>query len=114
MATPDNYGSSIQTGPNDQTQVVIVNQTEPVIVAHPILPTKLGTFPVYMNCPNCKTSVMTNVEKKWSWASCCLCCWTGLLILFLIQLCRDKQITCYDAKHTCPKCGRILGEFESC
>ena len=64
MTTPDNYGSSIQTGPNDQTQVVIVNQTEPVIVAHPILLTKLGTFPVYMNCPNCKTSVITNVEKN--------------------------------------------------
>ena len=46
MTTPDNYGSSIQTGQNDQTQVVIVNQNEPVIVAHPILPTKLGTFPV--------------------------------------------------------------------
>ena len=30
MITPDNYSSSIQTGPNDQTQVVIVNQTEPV------------------------------------------------------------------------------------
>ena len=32
MATPDNYDSSIKTGPNDQTQVVIVNQTEPVVV----------------------------------------------------------------------------------
>ena len=114
MTNPDNYGSPIQAGANDQTQVIINNQDKPVIFIQPILPTKLGTSPVYMNCPNCKVPVITNVEKKWSWCSCCLCYWTGLLIWFLIQLCRDKQITCYDARHTCPKCGRILGEFESC
>ena len=114
MITPENNDEPVQTGPNDQTQVIIVNQTEPVIIAQPISPSKLGTFPVYMYCPNCKVSVTTNVEKKWNWGSCCLCCWTTITIWFLIQICRDKQITCYDAKHSCPKCGRIIGEFESC
>ena len=99
------------TSPNDQTQAVMVNQ--PIIVA-PVLPPTLGGSPAFMICPNCKQNITTNVEKKWSWGSCCLCCWTGVVIWIIIQYLRKKDITCYDATHKCPNCGRTVGQFESC
>lgn len=112
-AAPIQPNPVVVTSPNDQTQAVLVNQVQPVIIA-PILPTKIGASPAYMNCPNCNANVTSNVEKKWSWGSCCLCCWTGVVIWLIIQVVREKDITCYDATHKCPNCGRVLGHFESC
>ena len=114
------YGKPIQEGPsnptepNDQTQAIIVNQAQPVVIAPLYTRPRIGASPVFMNCPNCKTQITTNVVKKWSWGACCLCCWTGALIWIIIQLCREKDITCYDATHTCPNCGKLIYQFESC
>jgi hypothetical protein len=35
-------------------------------------------------------------------------CWV------LFQACRHKDINCYDAKHSCSKCGNLTGAYNAC
>ena len=60
---PNNYGTPIQTGSIDHSQVIMVNQLESIITFHPFLAITLGTSPVFMNCPFFKVPVLTNVVK---------------------------------------------------
>ena len=108
---PNGFPPSSQEGFN-QTPVV-VNQAQPQQVIN-VMNTQFGTQPVSITCQFCKTPVTTNVQKTCSCCACCLCCWTGLFIWICIQCCRKKEINCWDAQHTCPNCGQILGNYKSC
>ena len=107
------YGQPIHISPNDQTHMVILNQVQPQVVAHAI-PHEFGTKPLSMTCQFCKQPITSNVKETFNWCSCLLCFWSGLLIWICIQCCRDKELNCCDAKHTCPNCGNILGFYKSC
>ena len=48
---------------------------------------------------------------------CCACllCWFIVLILYiLIQICRSKDICCYNATHTCPYFLNVVGAYQAC
>ena len=91
---------------------IIVNQQTPVIT-YSIDPEVFKTKPIVIQCPFCRTVVNTNVKKSANILSCILCCLSGILFYSIIQYCRNKNLVCCDAVHTCPKCGQKIGEYSS-
>lgn len=106
---PPNMHPSMPASP----QAVVVNQAQPQVV-NVVSGQTFGTQPVSITCQFCKNPVTTQVQKKCNCCSCCLCCMTGLIFWICIQCCRNKEINCWDATHTCPSCGQILGNYTSC
>ena len=111
---PPGYGQPMQGPPLATSQGFVANQAPPQVVQVVTGQQNFGTKPVSLTCQFCKNPVTTNVEKKCNCCTCCLCCWTGFFIFICIQCCRDKEIGCSDATHTCPNCGQILGNYNSC
>ena len=111
---PPGYGQPMQGPPIATSQGFVANQAQPQVVQVVTGQQNFGTKPVSLTCQFCKNPVTTNVEKKCNCCTCCLCCWTGFFIFICIQCCRDKEIGCSDATHTCPNCGQILGNYNSC
>ncbi len=111
---PPGYGQPMQGPPLATSQGFVANQAQPQVVQVVTGQQNFGTKPVSLTCQFCKNPVTTNVEKKCNCCTCCLCCWTGFFIFICIQCCRDKEIGCSDATHTCPNCGQILGNYNSC
>ena len=89
----------------------VTNQGAPIIIQSQ---EKFRSVPVSVTCQFCHTPVTTNVHKTCNCLNTLLCIFTGLLIWICIQCCRKKEITCCDAKHTCPNCGQQLGYYDSC
>ncbi len=92
--------------------IVIMNQTQPQVVN--VMNSNFGTKPVSLTCQFCKTPITTHVKKTFDCCSCLLCLFTSFLIWLCVQCCRDKEINCWDAKHTCPNCGQVLRYYNSC
>ena len=110
------YGQPIggpHTGyPTANTSTAVINQTRPQVVN--VMNTQFGTKPVSITCQFCKAPVTTVVEKSCNCCSCLLCWFTCLVFWICVQCCRNKEITCCDAKHTCPNCGQTLGYYNTC
>ena len=105
------YGQPVMIQPM-QGGAIVVNQATPtVIISRPL---NLGTSPVSTTCPFCRNFVATVVEQSFNCGTCCLCWCTGFCFFALFQLCRGKDICCYDAVHKCPRCGKIIGTYDSC
>jgi len=92
---------------------IITTQTsieeKPVIVAS----TEFRDDPVSMKCPFCLNVITTQTESKFNFVAC-FCCLIFNLLYCCFQICLNKNPCCWDIKHKCPKCGRILGYFKSC
>ncbi len=91
---------------------VVMNQGTPQVVN--VVTSSFGTKPVSITCQFCKTPVTTNVNKS---CDCCsfLLCWCTCLVFWVcVQCCRNKEINCWDAQHTCPNCGQVLGYYTAC
>ena len=88
---------------------IVVNQVVPnySVVAH-------TSSPFATQCPYCKSAITTTAVQTFNCATCMLCCWTGLVLFICIQLCRGKDICCYDAVHRCPSCGQTVAVYNSC
>ena len=111
---PPGYGRPMQGPPQGPPQGVVANQAQPQVVNVVAGAQNFGTQPVSLTCQFCKNPITTRVEKKCNCCTCCLCCATGLIFFICIQCCRNKEIGCSDATHTCPNCGQILGNYNSC
>ena len=97
----------LQSAPN----TIVVNQQGPATMVHPDM---FKTTPVALNCTFCHKPITTNVNKTFNCCACCLCYFTGILLYVCIQCCRGKDICCYDASHTCPYCGNVVGTYTAC
>ena len=106
------YGGPIRAVNYYQNGSPFVNQQKPKIVV--VSESDFGGVPIQRFCQKCQTLIMTNVHKSCNCCSVLLCMFTGLLIWICIQCGRGKELTCCDAKHTCPNCGEILGYYEAC
>ena len=68
----------------------------------------------YVVCPYCKQITPTRTEKKMSFKNLllCLCCsptvWAG------VQIFRQKDLNCFDAKHYCLRCNSLLADYTAC
>ena len=69
-----------------------------------------GPDPMWTNCPNCDTEVITTTQKSISTFQCviggalclfCYCCWC-------IPFCKNDW---KDVLHTCPNCNYVLGRY---
>ena len=94
---------------------------QPIIVNQPIHPkviyidsSKLKNSPCLMSCPFCKSQISTNVKKSFNWINCVFCLWAGACCWAGMQLCRNKELNCYDSEHYCPVCRNKIGDYSSC
>lgn len=79
-----------------------------------ILSTVLKSQPVTVECPFCKGVCVTRTERQLSWKSCLFSLLGTPYLWFLTQICRNKDLNCYNAKHYCLKCNAELGEYSAC
>ena len=107
------YGQPIVQGqqrfgmPNN----VVVNQQYPEMN----LPKNLFKVnPVALNCPFCKKVITTSVTQNCNCLACLICWFTGCLCYMCIQMCRGKDVCCYNAKHTCPYCQNVIANYTPC
>ena len=77
-----------------------------------IKPKQFGSKPISTYCPNCRFPITTNSSRKCNCCSCCFC-WFCFYFWIFLQCCRQKEITCYDYEHTCPRCGFVIGNYDA-
>ena len=119
-----NQGSSVPMMDNQYGQPIVQGQQEPgmpnnVVVnqqnpAMNLPPNLFKVNPVALNCPFCKKVITTTVTQSFNCLACVVCWCTGCLCYMCIQMCRGKDICCYDAKHTCPYCQAVVGNYTPC
>lgn len=92
----------------------VVN-TETTIVEKPVIITtpNFGTDPVSMTCPFCLNAITTRTESKLNIVAC-VCCFLFTLFYCCAKICTNKNVCCCDITHICPRCGKILGHYNSC
>ena len=118
--TPNAYGQSYPAPVVAQPVVgyarpsysaaIIVNQVAPVgamVVAN-------TSSPFACVCPYCRSQIMTNSLQTFNCCTCLMCYCTGLLLFLCIQAVRGKDFCCYDAIHSCPRCGKTIASYNSC
>ena len=95
-----------------QNSIPVINQVQPPVVN--VVNTQFGTKPVSITCQFCKAPITSVVNKSCNFCNFLLCCCTTLICWICIQACRGKELNCCDAQHTCPNCGKILGNYTAC
>lgn len=109
---PPPYGQEPQYYP--QQQPVIMQQ--PMMAQQPqvtiIQQGAVGANPQVMTCPNCRDTVTSKVESSATSSTHMTACLLGLIgwpcCCCLIPYCMDS---CKGQRHSCPRCGAYLGEF---
>lgn len=86
---------------------IIVNQMSPRYGSSAVI----GSNPVSLICPFCKSSITTKTTSKFNCNSFCLCCMVECICYACIQLCRGKGLACEDVAHNCPCCGSLIGVY---
>ncbi len=65
-------------------------------------------------CPFCKSQDFTKIESECSSLNLIF----GIVTLGLFwaphQFFRNKDLNCYNAKHSCVRCGQTLSEYRAC
>jgi hypothetical protein len=64
-------------------------------------------------CPNCKKIGFSRADQKCNplnfvFAFFCFSCWLGW------QTLKHKDLTCYDAEHSCTYCNQPLANYNAC
>ena len=104
------YGQPL-TDYQETPNSIVINQQSPAVMIHPGM---FKTNAIALNCTFCHKPITTNVNKTFNCCACCLCYFTGILWYVCIQACRGKDICCYNATHTCPYCGNVVGTYQAC
>ncbi|XP_070548001.1 lipopolysaccharide-induced tumor necrosis factor-alpha factor homolog [Ptychodera flava] len=92
-------------GATQPTQPVVTTTT--TVFAVP----QLGPSPTAVTCPNCRQSVVSEVEMSantMAWMCCVIMFLCGLWLCCFIPLC---MASCQDATHRCPNCKHVLGKY---
>ena len=99
--------------PAQQPQQIIVNQPiNPQVIY--IDTSNLRNSPCSMTCPYCNGQISTEVKKSFNWFNCVFCLWAGFCCWTGMQLCKNKELNCYDSEHFCPTCHNKIGDYSSC
>ncbi len=112
---PPQYGvpgaSAVPMPMGGMPNTIVINQQSPNQMMNPNM---FKTNPIAMNCGFCNKTITTTVVKKCNCCACCLCWFTGVCFYLCVQACRGKDLCCYDATHTCPNCGNVVGTYIAC
>ena len=103
------YPQNVVVGPQQpffQGGGIVVNQGPPFFQQQ-----TMTVNPVIMICPFCKQQITTIVEPEFNCCACCICCFIGVFY-FVMQAVRGKDLCCNDAKHRCPNCNNIVGNYQ--
>ena len=122
----NNYGEPVIEN-NSINSNVNNNQTDPVINMND----NFGTVPLDIDCPFCNNQIQSHTDSKCN--GCTVCLYILIIIIFPIMCvlsiyragtrttncfyCSSEEgcfNCCDDVKHTCPKCGKVIGESNSC
>ena len=107
---------NVVNNPNPQ----VVNQP---IVSNQVLPSNvqvnpnlivLKSNPQFITCPQCGYSGITRTVNNFNIANCLCCFFTDPVCWLLFQVCRGKDISCFDATHFCASCNAVLGNYSAC
>lgn len=74
-------------------------------------PYKWGLESKRVACPNCEQLIDTEIEKSMNMKAVCMAIGTLYVGFALIQMCKNKPISCEDCQHSCPKCGILIGAY---
>ena len=74
-------------------------------------PVRVGLEPKKMNCPFCEEKIETQIETSTNIKALLISIGTLFIGYFLIQICKNKSVSCKDCEHTCPNCGHIIGRY---
>ena len=96
--TTINFNPIITTSPPPQPQPVIqINQTRTFTG-----PLKLGLESKRINCPHCNQEIDTQIETSMNMKALITAIATLYIGYVLIQICKNKEVTCVDCEHSCP------------
>lgn len=90
------------------------NQTTPNSQEVETLQKTLRSSTQFILCPFCHISGMTIIEKECSCSNVVCSIFTTPLSWLIYQVCRRKDLNCYNATHRCQKCGNVLGIYKAC
>ena len=107
------YGQPIANAvpSNGMPYTIVVNQPQQVAMVNPNM---FKTSPIALNCTFCNKPITTTVNQEFNFGACCICFLTGLICYLIVQACRNKDLCFYDATHTCPYCGNVVGTYNAC
>ena len=108
---------TIQNKEYQVEEVVVYQQQIPVTNNQNTINTNQIIFkstPVFVICPKCGYNGLTRTVTTCSIANCLCCLFTDPICWCCFQLCRGKDLNCYDAVHCCPRCSAVLGNYSAC
>jgi len=83
------------------------------VVVQYVQPIHFGTRQMQVQCPHCRSTVLTRIEQDTSdkaWLFGFLICLLGGLCLSCIPCCMDSM---QDTKHFCPACKNMIGQHKA-
>jgi len=121
----NNYGEPVIE--NNSVNSNVNNQSNPIFNMND----NFGTVPLDIDCPFCNNQIQSQTDSKCN--GCTAFLYILMIIIFPIMCvlsiyragtrttscfycsCEEGFFNCCDdVKHTCPKCGKVIGESNSC
>lgn len=115
MACNDYWLSKYYFGPIKQIDDLVRRiENEKRVKEKPVhISEDFKSSPITITCPFCKNTVTTETESKLNFVAC-ICCLMFNILYCCVQMCGDRNPCCLDISHRCPKCGKIVGHYNSC
>lgn len=93
-------------------QQFVNNQTGPHGATFPV-DKVLKSFPQFIKCPFCGEITPTVANRSCNICNvlCFIClpgCW------FLCGICKEKDMNCYNANHSCMNCQKHVAQYNAC
>lgn len=101
----------IQSAP---TMAPISNQIQPDAVNLMACTMNLKSNPQFVVCPYCKQITPTRTEKSMSFKNLLMCLFCSPAGWASVQILRQKDLSCFDAKHYCMRCNSLLANYTAC
>lgn len=92
----------------------ITNQIAPDAVNLMACTMNLKSNSQFVICPYCKQMTVTRTEKTMSFKNVLMCLCFGGIGWAGVQIFRQKDLSCFDAKHYCMKCNALLANYTAC
>jgi hypothetical protein len=100
--------------PNLDSPILTNNQMNPNQNHINNLQSALKSQSQLVACPYCKSQDFTKIESECSNINLFFCIISLGLLWTPHQCLRNKDYNCYNAKHSCVRCGQMLADYRAC